>query len=132
MEMLMSNPGVIISSERLITHIWGWDTSVDTSVENIGYTIPLSVAVRIADNIIDYCFDSDIKRVQRAIVGITVASADSTAVYNSETGYVEIVERVIVYSTEEGYLADSLFLQGDEFVSLTLNGKTKKSLEGIM
>ena len=132
MEMLMSNPGVIISSERLITHIWGWDTSVDTSVENIGYAIPLSVAVRIADNIIDYCFDSDIKRVQRAIVGITVASADSTAVYNSETGYVEIVERVIVYSTEEGYLADSLFLQGDEFVSLTLNGKTKKSLEGIM
>lgn len=86
----------------------------------------MSVVVRIADNIIDYCFDSDIKRVQRAIVGITVASADSTAVYNSETGYVEIVERVIVYSTEKGYLADSLFLQGDEFVSLTLNGKTKK------
>ena len=32
MEMLMRNPGVIISSERLITNIWGWDTSVDTSV----------------------------------------------------------------------------------------------------
>ena len=32
MEMLMQNPGAIISSEQLITHIWGWDTSVDTSV----------------------------------------------------------------------------------------------------
>ena len=32
MEMLMQNQGVILSAEQLITHIWGWDTSVDTSV----------------------------------------------------------------------------------------------------
>ncbi len=32
MEMLMQTPGVIVTSEQLITHIWGWDTSVDTSV----------------------------------------------------------------------------------------------------
>lgn len=32
LEMLMQQPGVIISSERFITHLWGWDTSVDISV----------------------------------------------------------------------------------------------------
>ena len=32
MEMLMQNRGVIVTAEQLITHIWGWDTSVDTSV----------------------------------------------------------------------------------------------------
>ena len=32
MEMLMQKPGAIVSTEQLITHIWGWDTSVDTSV----------------------------------------------------------------------------------------------------
>ena len=32
MEMLMQNPGTIITAEQLITHIWGWDASVDTSV----------------------------------------------------------------------------------------------------
>ena len=32
MEMLMQTPNVIITAEQLITHIWGWDTSVDTSV----------------------------------------------------------------------------------------------------
>ena len=32
MEMLMQNPGAIVTAEQLITHIWGWDTSVDTSV----------------------------------------------------------------------------------------------------
>ena len=32
MEMLMLQPGVIVSTEQFLTHIWGWDTSVDTSV----------------------------------------------------------------------------------------------------
>lgn len=32
LEMLMQQPGTIIPSERFITHLWGWDTSVDTSV----------------------------------------------------------------------------------------------------
>lgn len=31
-EMLMQNRGVILTAEQLITHIWGWNTSVDTSV----------------------------------------------------------------------------------------------------
>ena len=32
MEMLMHNRGVIVTAEQLITHIWGWNTNVDTSV----------------------------------------------------------------------------------------------------
>ena len=32
MEMLMQNPNAIVTAEQLITHIWGWDASVDTSV----------------------------------------------------------------------------------------------------
>lgn len=32
MEMLMSRPKTVFSTEQLITHIWGWDTTVDTSV----------------------------------------------------------------------------------------------------
>ena len=32
MEMLMQNPIAILSAEQLITHIWGWNTNVDTSV----------------------------------------------------------------------------------------------------
>ena len=32
MEMLMQHRGAIITAEQLITHIWGWDTNVDTSV----------------------------------------------------------------------------------------------------
>ena len=32
MEMLMQNPNAIVTAEQFITHIWGWDTNVDTSV----------------------------------------------------------------------------------------------------
>ena len=32
MEMLMQQPNTIVTAEQLITHIWGWDTDVDTSV----------------------------------------------------------------------------------------------------
>ena len=32
MEMLMRNHDIILTSEQLITHIWGWETDVDISV----------------------------------------------------------------------------------------------------
>ena len=32
MEILMQHPSMIVTAEQLITHIWGWDTDVDTSV----------------------------------------------------------------------------------------------------
>ena len=32
MELFMTNPRVIISGERLITHIWGWEDNVDMGV----------------------------------------------------------------------------------------------------
>ncbi|MBR2611437.1 MAG: response regulator transcription factor [Clostridia bacterium] len=32
MERLMQNQSIILTPDQLITHIWGWDSSVDTSV----------------------------------------------------------------------------------------------------
>ena len=32
LEMMMQAPGTIIPTVRFITHLWGWDTNVDTSV----------------------------------------------------------------------------------------------------
>lgn len=32
LEMMMRNPRVIITTEQFITHIWGWETGVDTGV----------------------------------------------------------------------------------------------------
>lgn len=32
LELLMQNPKVIVPTEQFMTHIWGWETNVDTSV----------------------------------------------------------------------------------------------------
>ena len=59
MEMLMQNSTAILSAEQLITHIWGWNTSVDTSViwvhiSNIRKKIDLlgaSVSIKFVRNV---------------------------------------------------------------------------------
>lgn len=59
MEMLMQNPTAILSVDQLITHIWGWNTNVDTSViwvhiSNIRKKIDLlgaSVSIKFVRNV---------------------------------------------------------------------------------
>lgn len=97
---------------------------VDDGVENIGYAIPSNVAVAVADNIIDYCSGTDVERAQRAMLGITVTSSGSRAVYDAETGLARIEETVSVYGVSDGSPAEGRLLAGDIIVSAELNGKT--------
>ena len=91
-------------------------------VENIGYAIPSNVAVSIAENIIDYCYGTDTERVQRAMLGITVSTTDSKAVFDSDTGLISIEETVSVYEVSSGSLAEGILQAGDILVSATVNG----------
>ena len=99
---------------------------VDEGVENIGYAIPSNVAVAIAENVIDYCFDTPLERVQRALLGITVSTTDSRAVYEADTALVHIEETVTVYDVTAGSLADGLLQPGDVLLQATLNGQTSR------
>ena len=94
---------------------------VDTSVENIGYAIPSNVAVAVAENILDYCYGTTNERVQRALLGVTVISSDSHAVYNATTGRTTIEETVSIYEISSGALADGVLQVGDVLVSVTIN-----------
>ncbi|MBR5263468.1 MAG: trypsin-like peptidase domain-containing protein [Clostridia bacterium] len=97
---------------------------VDDGVENIGYAIPSNVAIAIAENIIHYCHGTDVERVQRALLGITVNATDSKAVYDGETGCVTICETVSVYEVGEGTLAHGVLQKGDVILSATLRGES--------
>ena len=94
---------------------------VDEGVENIGYAIPSNVVKSIADNIIDYCFGTETERVQRAMLGISVTTSDSKAVYDSSTGMISIKETVSVYEVSEGSIVKGILNECDTFVSSTLN-----------
>ena len=96
---------------------------VDDSVENIGYAIPANVAISVAENIIDYCYGTDKETVQRALLGITVNTSDSKAVYDSQTGLVTVQETVSVYEINRGSLADGILQEGDILLRASLNGE---------
>ena len=93
-------------------------------VENIGYAIPSNIAVSIAENIIYYCHGTDVERVQRALLGITVSTIDSKAVFDSATGLVSIEETVAVYEVSNNSLAFDILQAEDILISATLNGST--------
>lgn len=96
---------------------------VDDGVENIGYAIPSNVAVSIAENIIDYCYETEEESVQRVLLGITVAASDSKAVYEPETGLIRIQETVSVYEVSKGSLAEGKLQTGDILLSATVGGQ---------
>ena len=99
---------------------------VDDGVENIGYAIPSNVAIAIAENILDYCYQTDKEQVQRALLGITVSTSDSKAVYDSSTGLMRIEETVSIHEVTESYLADGVLQAGDMLVLVTIHGESKK------
>lgn len=98
--------------------------TIDDGVENIGYALPSSSVVAVADNIIDYCFNTQCESVQRAIMGVTVLTVDSAAVYDAETGKVTIVETVEIYEVSPGQIG-SVFQVGDVLLSVTIGENTK-------
>lgn len=97
---------------------------VDDGVENIGYAIPSNVAVSIADNIIDYCYGTELERVQRALLGITVTTSDSKAVYNPASGLIAVKETVSVYEVSAGSITSGLLMAEDVLLRASLNGET--------
>ncbi len=68
------------------------------SVENIAYAIPSNVVRAVADNIIDHCYGTPLMTVQRCTLGISITITDSSAVINTETGGLSIVETVVISS----------------------------------
>lgn len=66
----------------------------------------------------------DVERVQRAMLGITVTTSDSRAVYDSQSGLVTIEETVSVYEVGEGSLAEGVLEEGDVLLSASVNGNT--------
>ena len=95
---------------------------VDDDVENIGYAIPSNAVATIADNIIDYCYGTEIERAQRAEIGIRVTVSDSKAVYDSEAGTYTIRETVSVKDISTGSPTDGLLQVGDVLLRMEWNG----------
>lgn len=124
-----SGGGLFNSSGELIGIVNAKIVSED--VENIGYAIPSNIAIGVAKNILANCGgDDDNTYVKRAIVGVTLKSVYSRAVYNSGTGKTKIVETVAIDSITAGSLADNSNLSADQIITkIVINAGTENEKE---
>ncbi|MBQ7412181.1 MAG: serine protease [Clostridia bacterium] len=97
---------------------------VKEEVDNIGYAIPISLAQAIAENIIDFCFETDCETVMRPLLGIEVYMSDVYTEYNTETGELDIIEENKVNSVSATGIANGKLVAGDIIKSITVGSKT--------
>lgn len=95
---------------------------VDQSTENIAYAIPSNIAVGVAQNIIDTCVGTDKEVMQRCVVGVSLATLSSKAVYDSAIGKVLIEESVSVSAVDTQGLAYGHISVGDIICGITVGG----------
>ncbi len=119
-----SGGGLFNSSGDLI----GIVNAGDKTDQNINYAIPLDIVTNVVDSIIYYDRDGvdSTNGVYTLSFGITVDTTNSKYVYDSETGYGEIVETISINTVNDNSIASQMGLQaGDVIVSLVINGEVK-------
>lgn len=85
----------------------------DSSVENIGYAIPQSIAIPVAENIIDNCHGKENTALLRPMLGVTLESRSAGSVISTETGLITKTESVAISSVSSGSLAEGKLAVGD-------------------
>lgn len=95
-------------------------------VDNIGYAIPINLAVALAENIVYYCLDTDMKAVYRPELGITTEVSQAKAIYDEEAGSIRILEEISVSGVKRGSLSEGIVQEGDRLISIAVNGKEQR------
>lgn len=95
-----------------------------TTIENIGYAIPQSIAIGVAENVLKNCTDASKISVYKCLMGVTTTIDSSKAVFDEATGKTSIKEKIVVDSVTTGSKADGVFQAGDILLRASLNGKT--------
>lgn len=100
---------------------------VSDNVDNIGYAIPVSLATKVADNIIRNA-ERGFTGVYSGRIGINVACTSSKAVYDESTQSAIIIEEVSIDSVS-GTEAKKYLQEGDVILSVSKNGEAAKAVE---
>lgn len=116
----------IVNAKRLKSST----SSTSNDVDNVGYAIPINVATGVAENIIYYAKNKAdyAGGVYKPLLGITIATTGSKALYNSTTGYTEVVEDITVAAINAGALAENKLMVDDVIKAYKLNSGDYKDV----
>ena len=90
-------------------------------IDNMAYALPTTYARRVVQSMIDNYEENGAARyVEKAVLGITVATRDSYSVYDSEKGETIIKETVGVEKVERGSAAHGVIEANDVILSFAI------------
>lgn len=116
-----SGGGIYNDQGKLVGIVCG--KTVSEEVENMGYAIPIDLAVNLAENILDHCDGNKNIKVNRALLGITI-SAKVIGPYIDENGMILEGEKVQVMDVSPSSLAYGQVQVDDVVNSITVDGVT--------
>lgn len=93
--------------------------NTDEDVENMGYALPIDQVMRVVDNILDnggVCL--------QARMGVMVQTTSASAVLDSVTGKLKVVETLVISTVSFGSAASVALSAGDKLVSIEVGGVT--------
>ncbi len=93
-----------------------------TSIENMGYAIPVDVVTGIADYAIAHCDGDDSRYIKKLYLGISGVINSSKSVYDVATNTVNVVEEIAVGVIDEGSLVIGLLQEGDILNAVEFDG----------
>lgn len=99
---------------------------VSDSVDNIGYAIPVSLAVKVADNIVRNAEKG--KNVYAGRLGITVKTGSSKAYYDKDNECAVVIEEVAIEEASGDLVKNSLKAD-DIILEISKNGESAKTVE---
>lgn len=105
---------------------------IDDGIEGIAYAIPVSIAIGVAQNIIDHSTnEAYTDGVWKYLLGVGVVSI-SARTELTEEGAVVIREDVMVDTVTEGSLTDGVLQTGDVIKSLAIRGVTYEATRSFV
>lgn len=92
-----------------------------TSIDNVGYAIPIGVVKNVVDNVLD----SSDGKVRKLVFNFDVTAQDSVLAYDAITDEYYIKETCVVSKVSAGGLADGILQVGDVIDTISINGVEK-------
>lgn len=116
-----SGGGLFNGRGELIGIVNAKSTVKDT--DNIGYAIPVSLAVAVAENILETCDGAQVTTVQRAYLGAMVLAENHSVRYDGETGLLVLYEENTVQEVTAGSASDGYLQAGDRILSVRVDDR---------
>lgn len=95
--------------------------NIEENIANVGYAIPLSIAIGVADNIITHCEGVENEEIKVCVLGIETSIFSSEAELNTQTNQISVVQKINVKTISESSVVNGILLVDDILDAVIIN-----------